>query len=412
MLRRVCSLLLLCLGLCVHVCADASAPDGAAVLAKLRAYDSIYESGFTVSGTRKSQAHLILGELLTEVDYDFRLTLEGSKCGYLIERTAYQKPQFQEPVRTNGPRKDSDGAIFLSVLSKQWGYWGDDVSGQQSTRTAIRLSPDDQVEEVGTIYDVRLFGPRDAGPNVPKYATLWSLGRFYSKNIDTVTSVQQEEGSRLKVSAEGRKGGGQRGRWELVIDPDAAWMVREAKFYSADNPDRVSCQMTNTGTVWCGMYCVPEKAAFNYGGEVTDECRAKGEVEDLTFAPVVDGFDDSFYQTAKRAVTEDRPPNLTIQDFRRDPPLIFQPDELSKLVWNDGMSLDEKLAHAENVVTTTSPEGVVIETVRTPPASSAPSASDGKFLLSRKWAVVVLLVALLIGVAAWCILRSRKRGRS
>ena len=57
----ICTTVYLCLDTC------ALAQDGSEVLDNLKRYDSIYESGFTVSATRKKREHLISGHTINVV---------------------------------------------------------------------------------------------------------------------------------------------------------------------------------------------------------------------------------------------------------------------------------------------------------------------------------------------------------
>jgi hypothetical protein len=315
--------LAICIACCLWLDEDALAQDGSAVLDKLKRHDSIYEAGFTVSGTRTSQDLLLATLARIEVKRNWKLTFDSGRCGYLMEAVEYEKPKFQKPRRGRGGFTE-DGWLLLPVRTRQWGYWGEDVSGNHYEDTTTKVSPENEVVEIGKMYNTSIFGPKDAGPNVPKHAVLWSLGRFYSRIIDEITSVTESTNGRITVSALGRKADGVLGRWELEIEPAAAWMVREARFYRDAKPEVINCEMKNSGTTRSGSYCIPQSALFNYGDPI-DGGREKAD--ELTFDPVIEQFDEKLYDRARQAVTKDRPPKLTIHDYREVPPLIFQPDE-------------------------------------------------------------------------------------
>jgi len=399
---------------------DALAQDGSAVLDKIKRYDSIYEAGFSVSGTRKGQDFVIPFQFV-EVRRNWRFTFESGRCGYLMEIIEYEEPKFQKPERDRGSL-NADGWLLVSIRTRQWGYWGEDLSGNHYEDTVMKISPENEVVEIGKMYNVSLFGPKDAGPNVPKRAVLWSLGRFYSRIIDEITFVTESTNGRITVSALGRKGDGEPGRWELEIEPAAAWMVREARFYSDAKPDVINCEMQNSGTTWSGSYCIPQNALFNYMGPIEGGAANVDKLAayELTFDPVIEQFDEKLYDGAKQAVTKDRPPELTIHDYRVFPPFIFQPDEIdiSDLATPDtsGFALpDDELvdtnkavAKAENEVATTSHPDVSVSSVSTGPAQVA---QRPWYLLPVKWAVLVLTLAVVIAGCAWVFLfkfKSRK----
>ncbi|HUT31781.1 MAG TPA: hypothetical protein VMX13_18480 [Sedimentisphaerales bacterium] len=423
--------LAICMALCLWLDVDALGQDGLEVLRNLKNYDSIYEAGFTVSGTRKCPEHLILGQVIINVERKWRLAFEGGRCAYLMEIVEYEKPKFMDPKGRDRGSLTQDGWLMLSLHTRQWGYWGADVSGNHYEDTTIKVSPDNQVVEVGgNIHNSLLFDPKDAGPNAPKCAILWSLGRFFSKLIDEVTLVKESSDGRITVSALGRKEEGEHGRWELEIEPAPAWMVREARFYSDAKPDVISCEMKNSGTVWSGSYCIPGNAVFNYGGPIKD-ARVRGDVEELTFDPVIEQFDEKVYEGARQAVTKDRPPKLTIHDFRVSPMLVYQPDELAERaldIASDSISestppedklvdANKAVAKAENEGTRTSGPNVSATRPSTSP-STGPSVQSAPvspvpqrpwYLLPAEWSVAVLILAVLTaGCACFFLFRSQK----
>ena len=393
----------ICMAVCLCLDVNALAQDELEVLRNLKNYDSIYQSGFTVSGTRKCPEHLILGQLTIDVERKWRLAFEGDRCGYLMEMLEYEKPKFQEPEGDRGPFLDEDGWLLLPLRKRQWGYWGADVSGNNYEDTTMKISPENEVVEIGKMHNSLLFGPRDAGPNAPKRAILWSSGRFLSQVIDEVTLVTKSASGRIAVSALGRKGEGHPGRWELEIEPAAAWMVREARFYSDARPNVIDCEMQNSGTIWSGPYCTPSNALFNYGGPIKG-ATLRGDVEELTFDPVIEQFDEKLYEGAKQAVTEDRPPKLTIHDFRVSPPFIFQPDELSDIAL-DEIALD-------SILDSTLSDDNLVDASKAVDKSGkevTPLAQRFWYLFPVKWAVVVLILAVVIvGFACILLFRSRK----
>jgi len=109
--------------------------------------------------------------------------------------------------------------------------------------------------------------PATKGPGSNRRKVLWSLGRSLSRYIDEVTDVKEPANGRIAVSALGKRGS-LRGRWELEIEPAAAWMVRHARFYADVNPELINCEMKNSGSVWSGSYCIPKKVLFNNNGPI------------------------------------------------------------------------------------------------------------------------------------------------
>lgn len=317
-------------GIGSHACAiqDSSLEDSS-VLENLKGYDSVFESGLTVSGTRNSR-DLIRRRLrlYLEVNRRWRLTFGGDRVGYMMEVIDYETPKYQRPgsPRSKQPEQlgrqgqDADETLRIAVRTRQWGYWGHDLSGNHYEDTVIAVTPAGEVTEAEKMYNSSLFGPRDNGPVAPRNAFFWSLGRFFSRHLDEVTRVETSEDGRLAISALGRKSDYQEGRWELEIEPAAAWMVRKARFYWDIEPDSVNVEMTNEGTVWSGPYCIPREAVVNPWGSIEGV-----ETERLVFEPVVEKFDEQLYSSTQQAVANNRTPSLTLHDYRVSPPVISEP---------------------------------------------------------------------------------------
>ena len=68
--------LVICLVVCLCICVEALSQDGLQVLDNLKRYDSIYESGFAVSGTLKNKWHVISRQADTTVVNNFCLSYD------------------------------------------------------------------------------------------------------------------------------------------------------------------------------------------------------------------------------------------------------------------------------------------------------------------------------------------------
>jgi hypothetical protein len=165
-------------------------------------------------------------------------------------------------------------------------------------------------------------------PNVGSYTfeikrTLWSLGRGYSKFITDIEDVVVQENGLISVNAEGltisRRPGA---RWQLTIDPSAAYMVRSAKMYRVRN-DKLYVSIVNSGTKWVGARCIPERSEYKdyFGGEriIASESRSASSQADMEFL--------------KRAEAVMRPPyplhtNVMDERMNRESVLQYNADEL------------------------------------------------------------------------------------
>ena len=407
--------LTICIVACLCFGINAFAQDASAVLENLKRCDSIYESGFTASGTLKGTEKLCR-LVPIEVERSWKLTYDGGRTGYLSEVVKHEKPKFYEPGRRTGGSLNKDGWLVVGLRTKHWDYCGEDSSGSYMVDTVMKISPENDVVETGKTRDASIW-PATKGPGSNRRKVLWSLGRSLSRYIDEVTDVKEPANGRIAVSALGKRGS-LRGRWELEIEPAAAWMVRHARFYADVNPELINCEMKNSGSVWSGSYCIPKKVLFNNNGPI--DGGKEHELRELTIDPVIKQFDEELLDGAKRAVTIDRPPNLTIYDHRVSPTLIFKPDRLADIASDKGLDYvisNDKLVDAakpvvkgENVVTIASrpDESVTNPFVQSAPV--APLAQRPWYLLPEKWAVFVLILAVVIAGCA-CLFLFKVKSR-
>jgi hypothetical protein len=316
---------------------SSSGSDDRNVLQNLVQYDSIYRSGFALSATERRLDQLAIGGPLYRVEARWRLTFEGARVGFVMEVTDYESPSYLPPDQRPwaadrmAGKGAKDEAMLVAVRTKKWGYWGDEACGNHYVDTTLKVTPDGQVTQAGTMYNSSLFAPRDITPIADRSCFLWALGRFFSEHLDKVTEVtESSEDGRLHVSALGNRYEGNDGKWELEIEPAAAWMVRKARFYTERKPDRIKVEMSNEGTVWSGSFCVPQKARGNYFGPAEDieavPTTYSQHTHHFTFGPVVDGFDEELYRQSQQAVLHGEQPKLTVTDERVSPPTITQPN--------------------------------------------------------------------------------------
>jgi hypothetical protein len=294
-----------------------AAPDKKAseVLENLKKYDAIFESGFSVSGTEMGRDLLNLrsGASL-DVTRRWKLTCDDNRFGYTADVTDHEKTPGRKNIRT-----------------KTWGYWGQDLSGYYFEDTLFDANPEGKETQGGKWLHTSLWGPRDARINLSKYVFPYGLGRFFSKDLVKITRVEKRNDGLLVVSALGRTSRitmvpFSSGRWELEIEPTAAWIVRKARFDTDAQPQStwagVWTEMTNSGTVWSGPYCIPKEAVINCEGPITK----KIETKRLTFDPVVGKFDEKLYSTVRQAVGYNKEPTLTVFDNRVSPETVTEPN--------------------------------------------------------------------------------------
>jgi hypothetical protein len=349
-----------------------------------------------VSGTQTSNDPLNGVGPEIRVTRKWRLTFESGRCGYVKEVTDFEKPTFEALAAAgNVGGRDQNGWHIFSIRTRQWGYWGPDACGNYYVDRVMKIGPENKIAEGADMLNSSLFGPKDVGPNAPRNIIFWSLGRFFSNNITEVTEAKDSGVGYIAVSANGKRSEGLHGRWELEIDPAAAWMVRKARFYSERKPQSVNCEVRNQGTAWSGVYCVPERAVCCYLGPIEG---ADERSDEVTFDPAVENFNEKLYADARSAVIEKRPPKLTIHDYRLSPPLVFTPDEVREAATRSASRRVSKISPTERPSNNTE---------REPDSATSTSSRRPWYLMPLGWALALLAVVVVLG---WWLVRRIRRG--
>jgi len=304
-------------GLGVTAHAEDPETKGSTVLESLKNYDSIFESGFTLSGTwRSNDIYRFRPRLTISVQRSWRMTYDGKHGAHFRKVLDYEKPAYQEKLLYK-PNTD----MLLTVRTTEWGYWGPDFAGFHYEDTDVNVNPSGEAAEGGVSPGTSKFSTKDSGPTPPQQIVLWSMGRFFSRHLDKIAKVEKSKEGLLVVSASGKMGQNTPGRWELEIEPDAAWMVRKARFYSDRFPNAIGAEMTNSGTVWDKAHCIPKEAVCNYFGTLDES-----NVMKLTFNPVVEPFNQQLFSDSREAMVNNKDPRLIIHDYSVTPPVTLEPN--------------------------------------------------------------------------------------
>jgi hypothetical protein len=239
---------------------------GEQLLQYLQDFDSIYQSGLTVSGT---------------------FELDGMTKKWQLTTSPNQAAYQEDVVEVLDSRK-----IGRFIALRQVYYWGAELQAKYDfvgkvweTGKLTEWSRDSP--GLAKAASLKIDDPDAPTYTLPLNRTLMCLGRRYSKYITEITDVKLLENGFLSVTANGFDRSKRPGaKWMLIIDPNAAYMVREAKLYIRGK-DKPSLTVKNSGTKWHGSLCVPEKIEwqgfsrltvdkpYNSVSKVTDEALLK-----------------------------------------------------------------------------------------------------------------------------------------
>ncbi|MBL9161984.1 MAG: hypothetical protein JNL18_04495 [Planctomycetaceae bacterium] len=213
----------------------ARTPSPEELLAALRAADADYQQGLTARGTLVEASPTGGGRLIAWV-----VTMGDERL--VIEQRAVED---DDHPRDQG-RFEYTNYVGLTRMGSLHGYrvW---TNGK-----LIDAKPRATFEPKGSTYDV-LIG-----------RLLLPLGRGYSGSIEVINSVATQPDGMLKVMAENKKGS-HIGRWELLIDPAADYLVRSAKAYRRDDSEP-RYVVENAGVLTGGGRNVAHTARWIEGG--------------------------------------------------------------------------------------------------------------------------------------------------
>lgn len=174
-------------------------PTPESVLAKLQAIDEqLVTEGFTASGTLVDSSKQMMN-----------WTVTMGKNNLVIRETAAVKEATGRISNTIFKNDERMGSIQQSQM------W---VKGKLNKTKAFK-----SFEPVGKTYDL-LIG-----------RILWPLGRGFTSRISEITEVTPEADGTLFVEA--KEGDGLKIRWELIVDPEADYVIRQARGFRRDEAD-------------------------------------------------------------------------------------------------------------------------------------------------------------------------------
>jgi len=345
------------------------------VFENLKQADAAFMRGFTVTATRVLPPW---DSGAPEVTMKWQMTLEGPRCAVIEKAISHGSPSHVRSVRgAFGRKRSEDDNWVVNFPRLRYSYYGPDLSAIYDGNTVSTVGPAGNIVREDTC-DLALFF--DPGSDVPTFARdygLRSMGRGFSRFIERVTDVKELAGGKFDLCAEGRLNDSYPGRWELVIEPEAGWMVREARFLNRHG--RFVKEMTNEGLIRAGPLAIPKTSEMDWPTTISLDSKIG-----VNFETVRAGFDEELFQRAREAVVGPHPPGTMISDRRGGQ---------FREAWVTG-------------------SGAVQEAVMGPqPCSAAPDAPGRPwYVLPRDLAFIGLLGAAFVG--AVLVLRMRSPSRS
>jgi len=293
--------------------ARADAMRGDELLKNLRDFDSAFTAALTLEGTEIFPRSPYLPGV-PPVPMKWKLTMHGERCAVTFEAAGLPKPEYVKEKR-RWVRHDSHGNTRVSIVTGRTVCFCPKFTSDVVTETLFRVSPANQAEVVRTSRTVNLYAPDAATLIVARDKALWTTGRGFSRYLRGIQSIEQRPDGLLGVKAVGFHGPEKtHGTWELVVDPNAAYLVREAR-YQHDQRDSPSHVIENTGLRWIGSCCLPERGSWTRphlkGNKNMVQCQSARLEEDR-----------ELLTQAEKLVQGPHPAGTTIIDYRMAPPFV------------------------------------------------------------------------------------------
>ena len=253
--RQPSSVILLCL-FGATTAYGAGAADARDVLDKLRAFDAVYQAGFTAEGTGVFPGEPGIPARPTE----WKMTLHGDTFVLREKATEVPPPDYEKTRVAFGWAGRQLNYSVPGILTRRTIFSGPQLCSSVGFDLTFRPDSEGRIKaSARENRHVQLYPPDSDALGLFKMRIMFSLGRGYSRYINELESVSLLEDGAIKCTGTGKWIWN--GRWELVVDPAAAYMVRSAKFLP-EFPDAPPLDVTTSGVKWFGDRCVPEKSVW------------------------------------------------------------------------------------------------------------------------------------------------------
>lgn len=278
---------------------------------QLAALDSVHEKGLTVSAELTSTASTTIFSTLGSRSVAF--TCADTRCAIeeVYGRSHYRPPASSDDIPDH-PSYADNGNLTVIANKKTRILFDEQKTAKIEDRVESVISPSDALIDSRVVSNRIVFHPNDSIVlEVPKIRLLWTLGRGYARHLKKITKVEGLKDGTLQVVAEGVNGGSA-GKWELLIDPSLAYLVRSARFF-APNEKKERLFISNVGLMADADSCYPTngKYSFDIAGTVV--------TYELKFNTARLQFDNELMRRISAAFEEPFPPNSDVHDYRTNP---------------------------------------------------------------------------------------------
>ncbi len=301
-------------------CSSLGQNSGASVLANLRDFDSLILDEMTLH-VREVQPRPI--GWITDSTQTVRDVVVTTRDGVWVSWAKLDEnmppPSYQKygEGRAGGAYTPL-GNLRVARRAQFVTLYEPDFRGLHTIYLNYVVSPDGEVSQAMGAPIVHLYDPVCGLESWDVYIPVLSAGRGYSKLLAEITEVSKQDDGLLRCKAIGRRPGRPPDDtsfdWELLVDPDAAYMVRWAKCVWRKNGS-ANFIIETEGTRWFEWGPLPEKARFvsspEYYGKSLDA------FWEISFKAMAARGDEELIASARKLLRGEFPKGTKVFDKRK-----------------------------------------------------------------------------------------------
>ncbi len=294
---------------------------GQSVLLKLVDFDSLVLDNFTV---RAEVLHPRSDEPAPDSERLFKNVTITSRNGVWAARSDISDEKMAPPKYPGLSKAlqsedyDRSGNLLVWRPTCRSALYEEDFRGVYRTTRLLRVGPAGPVAVEEAPDTVELYRPEGALEQTDIHISVLASGRGFSRLVDEITEAvtSRENPKLLDCKAVGRYPDGTRCLWQLVIEPDAAYLVRKAKCVREDN-GFVLADLENFGTKWLEKGPVPERARYIFAPKYYGT--SPESAFEITYTAWDSKTDEDLIDRNRRLLRSPYPPGTTVLDYRANP---------------------------------------------------------------------------------------------
>lgn len=259
-----------------------------------------------------------------------RATRSGSVWAYRADTDESTPAPVYEGISPDSPRIDQgEHRGAFSVVRRQCYsvLWEPGFSGMRDLSTVIIVRPDAAVTIEGSKSSgVVLTKPVEPLQEREFYITLMTSGRGYSTYLDKIDSAEILADGLIRCQGSGRYPGQTRNScvWKLLVDPGAAYLVRDAKAFLPSG-DKLIATFENEGLQLFDKGPLPVTGRFRQGDEEVRKRHFRGDgYTELAYHSLENGADQQLIADTRELLQGDYPPGTSVYDLKVDPSFSYK----------------------------------------------------------------------------------------